>query len=191
MKMICIISLGFLCWYCGSGSKKSITLFEKGATTWFEAGEADWKFENNALVGTATGGAGFVMTGERYKDFELQLEFYPDSTVNSGIFIRCANREISNIDCYEMNIWDLHPDQEARTGAVVTRAIPTAYVETLNKWNTYRIVCNGELIKTWVNGTLTADMENTDLVEGYIGLQAAETGTVKFRNVRLEGLPEN
>lgn len=125
------------------------------------------------------------MTNDRYRNFELELEFFPDSSINSGVFVRCMNKELSNIDCYEMNIWDLHPDQKSRTGAIVTRASPLAIVATLGQWNTYKIICRDNRIQTWINGIQVADLEDTDLIEGAIALQAAEVGTVKFRNVAL------
>ncbi|MCJ7467656.1 MAG: DUF1080 domain-containing protein [Maribacter sp.] len=169
---------------CGSTE----TLFRANGTSWFEKGQAQWKFAGDEIVGTAQGGAGFIMTKERFGDFVLKLEFYPDETVNSGIFIRCKNDELSYTDCYEINIWDNHPDQKNRTGAIVSRAVPMAQVQTLNKWNTYKIKSEKNHIQAWVNGILTADIKNEDLTQGYIGLQAAEIGTIKFRKVRIKRL---
>jgi hypothetical protein len=169
---------------CGSTE----TLFRDHDTGWFEKGEAEWEFTGNQIVGTTQGGAGFIMTKERFGDFVLELEFFPDETVNSGIFIRCKNDELSYTDCYEINIWDRHPDQKNRTGAIVSRAVPMAQVQTLNHWNTYKIISKKNHIQAWVNGTRTADIKNEDLTEGYIGLQAAEVGAVKFRNVRIRRL---
>ncbi|MEX0289713.1 MAG: DUF1080 domain-containing protein [Flavobacteriaceae bacterium] len=171
---------------CKTEKAEGLLLFREGETGWIEGGDSQWSFANNELIGVADSSAGFVMTKDSYKNFELSLEFNPDSTINSGVFVRCSNIALSNIDCYEMNIWDLHPDQKSRTGSVVSRAEAAAYVETLNSWNTYKIVCEGKNIKTWVNETKTIDIENEDLIEGYIALQAAETGTIKFRNVRLK-----
>ena len=181
-----LLTILILNYSCGGAGSETQTLFEENRKDWFNSGAADWIFDNGILLGRASGGSGMVMSQDTYKDFELSLEFKPDSTVNSGIFVRCKNKELSNIDCYEMNIWDLHPDQNSRTGAVVTRAVPQAHVETLDKWNTYRIRCEGNHIQTWVNNELTVDIYNTELIEGYIALQAAETGTIMFRNVKLE-----
>lgn len=166
----------------------SETLFQENADDWFSEGDAQWKFVNGELVGSLDSGSGFVMTEKSYKDFVLELEFKPDSTINSGIFIRCKENAISNVDCYEINIWDLHPDQKNRTGAVVTRSTPLAIVETLNKWNSYKIKNEKDHLQVWINDILTADMKNQDLVEGPIALQAAETGQIKFRNVTLVSL---
>ncbi len=164
------------------------SLFGEHDPNWIEKGEAHWEFVNDTIVGSTQGGAGFIMTKEHYGDFVLTLEFYPDETVNSGIFIRCKNDELSYTDCYEINIWDRHPDQKNRTGAIVSRAVPLAQVQTVNKWNTYKIKSDTDHIQAWVNGVLTADIKNDDRKEGYIGLQAAEIGTVKFRNVRIRRL---
>ncbi len=172
---------------CSVGSS-SETLFQENADDWFSEGDAQWKFVNGELVGSLDSGNGFVMTEKSYKDFMLELEFKPDSTINSGIFIRCKENAISNVDCYEINIWDLHPDQKNRTGAVVTRTTPLAIVETLDKWNTYKIKNEKDHLQVWINDVLTADMKNQDLVEGPIALQAAETGQIKFRNVTVVSL---
>ena len=160
-------------------------LFVENSDEWFQAGDARWQFVNGELVGSLDGGTGFVMTKKSYKDFVLELEFKPDSTINSGVFVRCRENEISNIDCYEINIWDLHPDQKSRTGAVVTRSTPLAHIETLGKWNTYKIRNEKDHLQVWVNGILTADLKDQDLAEGPIALQAAEKGQISFRNVRL------
>lgn len=161
-------------------------LFEPGMTNWEEKGEASWQFDTGGFGGTANDNAGMLVTKQTYQDFELTLEFQPDSTVNSGIFIRCANQELSFTDCYEINIWDLHPNQSFRTGAIVARASPLDFVQTLNKWNTYRIKCQGDRIQAWVNGVLTADLRDSSRPSGYIALQAAGTGRINFRNVQLK-----
>ena len=179
--LMAILTLAFLT-HCGSSKN---TLFGETQNDWLAKGDASWQLVNNELVGTINNGSGFVMTKESYKDFLLELEFKPDSTVNSGVFIRCKNQELSFSDCYEINIWDLHPQQNNRTGAVVSRTTPLAHVETLDQWNTYKIKIKGNHLQVWINEVLTADLQNDDLVAGPIALQAAETGEIRFRNVRI------
>lgn len=162
-----------------------IKLFTEGDTTWLSGGDARWSFDNGALTGRSDSGSGFVATKAVYRDFELNLEFKPDSTVNSGVFLRCEQQELSATNCYEINIWDLHPNQDFRTGAVVSRELPVNHVETLNQWNTYRIICQNKLVKAWINDVLVTDMVNEDLKEGYIALQAAGKGELSFRNIEL------
>lgn len=166
----------------------SKVLFQENSKDWFIKGDANWNFSNNELIGKIKNGAGFIMTQQTYKDFILELEFKPDSTINSGIFIRCKNNNINPTDCYEVNIWDLHPNQEYRTGAIVMKSIPLAMVQTIDKWNTYKIKNETDHIQVWVNGILTANIRDTVLTEGYIGLQATGTGEIRFRNVKIKTL---
>ena len=173
---------------CFFNNEAYTKLFEKNNKDWFASGGANWDFDTNELVGVSKGDAGFVMTKKQYKDFILQLESKPDSTINSGIFIRCKNKELSMVECYENNIWDLHPNQENRTGSVVNRALPKAHIETIGKWNTYKIKIEKNHLQTWVNDILTTDITNNDLVEGLIGLQAAEEGEIRFRNIKIMSL---
>ena len=163
-------------------------LFQEDNKNWFEKGDAQWTFNNNELIGKVEEGAGFVMTQQAYKDFVLELEFKPDSTINSGVFIRCKQYDINATDCYEINIWDLHPNQDYRTGAIVTKFVPLAIVETLDKWNTYKIKGENDHIQVWVNDILTADMRDQALTEGYVGLQAMGSGEIRFRNLKIKNL---
>jgi len=189
---LCIaLLIGFTAFYsCTQSTKKSEvkpeTLFAQDADDWITGGDADWKFVDGELIGSLDSGSGFVMTKKSYKNFELTLEFNPDSTVNSGVYLRCKNVEISATDCYEINIWDLHPNQDNRTGAVVTRATPLNKVETLNKWNTYKIRCEDRRIQAWIDNVQTADLQDSQLSEGYIALQAAVGGEIRFRNVQVQ-----
>ncbi|WP_281540998.1 3-keto-disaccharide hydrolase [Maribacter aestuarii] len=182
LKLIFFVSLVLSYTSCQQG----VPLFENnGNRDWIQKGDAKWEFSDDEITATLLRGSGFIMTKEVYEDFELELQFYPDETINSGIFVRCSESELSYTDCYEINIWDDHPDQNERTGAIVSRAKPILYVETTNTWNTYTIRCKGNRIKAWINGNLTADLENDDLGKGYIALQAAGLGTVRFRNIVL------
>jgi len=173
---------------CAQKSANEEILFAENGDNWFSEGDAEWKFVNGELVGSLENGTSFVMTKESFEDFVLELEFKPDSTINSGIFIRCKENAISNIDCYEINIWDLHPDQKNRTGAVVTRSTPLAHVETLDKWSSYKIKNEEDHLQAWVDDVLVVDLNNQDLKRGPIALQAAEKGTIMFRNVRITKL---
>jgi len=171
-----------------SESEEVIVLFEGDADDWEESGVADWTFEDGEIIGTSLDSSGFLITQTAYDDFVLELEFYPDSTVNSGVFIRCETDDMNAETCNEINIWDLHPNQDFRTGALVTKAKPLATVHTLHQWNTYRIRSEGEQVQAWVNDTMTIDYRDTLLDSGLIGLQAGGTGTIKFRNVQLTPL---
>ena len=80
----------------------------------------------------------------------------------------------------------MHPNQDFRTGSIVTKTVPKVKVETLNKWNTYRIYASKSHIKVWLNDTLTAESYFEYPPEGYIALQAMGTGVIQFRNIKLK-----
>ncbi len=189
LSQVLIVTVLFLsCSNPNSSEDKPISLFTEESDNWSTEGEAEWSFENGELVGVADSLMGFLVSKASFKNFELTLEFNPDSTINSGVYVRCTGNETTPDYCYEINIWDLHPNQEYRTGAVVFKANPLNYIETLNKWNTYKVRCEDGRIQAWVNGVQTADLKDSDFSEGYIALQAAAVGEIRFRNVQVKEL---
>ncbi len=165
----------------------ALSLFDgQSLTGWAAVGEANWRVEQGAIV-AAGDGDGFLLSRGEYGDFRLTLEFWVDATTNSGVFIRCSDRgRIHPNDCYELNIWDLHPRQEARTGAIVFRAMPPlAHVETVGRWNRLEVTAIGAEIELAINGEVTARLDDARLGSGFIALQHAEQGVVKFRNIEL------
>ncbi len=181
-----ILFLGISC--ARTDSSELEEFFVENVDDWHIEGDAYWKFVNNELVARINSGAGFIMTKDVFSDFEMSVDFYPDSTINSGIFIRCKNKALSTSDCYEINIWDLRPNQEYRTGAIVERSNPLNQVETLNKWNTYKIKILNNHLQTWINNVITTDFYNNDLDAGHIALQASGSGKIRFRNIKITPL---
>ena len=180
-----VLSVHISCKEKNMNSLDPINLFAEKASDFEMGGDIDWIYEDQSWVGKVDSSTIYLATNNTYKDFELTLEFYPDSTINSGVFVRCENKELSPDDCYELNIWDLHPNQDFRTGSIVKMALPLAKVETINKWNTYKIRCEKDRIQAWVNNILTVDLEDNAHQDGFIMLQAAGSGKVIFRNVKL------
>jgi hypothetical protein len=182
-----LLGLALIFLFFSSCNQKEETL-KGNFDGWQILGDAEWRFDQMELIGTVKDSIGFVVTENRYSDFILELEFKPDRTINSGIYIRCQNQKLSVTECYEINIWDLHPNQDFRTGAIVNRAIPLNYVETIGEWNTYKIQIQGDHLQTWINDIPTADLKDNSLAEGYIALQAMGTGEIRFRNVKFQSL---
>lgn len=153
--------------------------------------DSRWEIVDGVLVPERGEERTYVVTTAQYSDVEITLEFKPDAGTNSGVFARCRDPDdITPLNCYEFNIWDAHPDQDSRTGAIVTLSAPTAFVETEDRWNTMRVRVEGVRLRLWVNDTLTNDIEDDKLAEGFIAFQyGGEGGMVTFRNIRIEGLP--
>lgn len=135
---------------------------------------------------------GMLATLESFANFRLRLEFNPDTQVNSGVFIRCQDRtDITPFTCYEINIWDRHPNQSFRTGAIVMRAYPPlAQVDTIGQWNRLEITARGSEISVLVNGVLTAELEDNAQASGFIALQREEGGEIGFRHISIESLAD-
>ncbi len=153
---------------------------------WQVEGASEWTVVDQAIVASGSD-EGFLVSAKDYGDFYLRAEFWVDATTNSGIFIRCRDRRrIHPETCYELNIYDEHPQQEARTGAVVMQFMPPmARVETVGQWNTYEVWARGAAIEVKVNGVTTAVIADADPTPGFIALQHWAAGTVKFRQLEL------
>jgi hypothetical protein len=153
---------------------------------WQPQGDIAWAVADNMIVASGSGD-GFLASIGDYGDFHLLVEFWVDATTNSGIFIRCRDRaRIHPETCYELNIFDAHPQQEARTGAIVMRSMPPmASVETVGRWSTFEVTAKGTFIDVKVNGVTTARLDNADAAPGFIALQHWAQGTVKFRRIEL------
>ncbi len=63
------------------------------------------------------------------------------------------------------------------------------------EWNKFHIECQGDSIKTWLNGVAAADLKDGYTPAGFIALQVHGVGSkeatmeVRFRNLRLKELP--
>ncbi len=181
------------------------------------SGRATYEVENGQIVGTtATEGANtFLCTTRDYANFELLLEVKCDPGLNSGIQVRShalkkdtpqtSNpkriRPADTVYGYQVEIsangnagriWDEarhtkwhdpEPSDEAKK----------AYKP--GQWNKYRIVAQGDRIRTWINVTAVADIHDSEDASGFIGLQVhrikPEAGPyqVRWRNIRIRELP--
>jgi hypothetical protein len=189
-----------------------VQLFDgKSLDNWtVKGGKAKYEVENGMIVGTTVDGSPntFLCTKRDYADFELILEVRCDKQLNSGMQIRShayakptpqASKtdrmreagevygyqcEIATADkCVSGNFWDegrwtkWHDDLTKKPGACA------AFKE--GEWNTFRIVAQGDRIRSWVNGVACADFRDTMDATGFIGLQVhsikAGTGPYKVR----------
>mgnify|MGYP002629811175 FL=1 len=159
--------------------------------SWSQTGDANWISTAGITKSTNQSGTGFLVSTEQYDDFELTVEFKPDATVNSGVLVRCQDpQDIALSNCYEINIWDLHPNQDYRTGAIVIHSIPPfVHLNSVGKWNQYRIIASGDKLSVWLNEELTAGMTTAEFSRGHIALQSAG-GKVQFRDLSIKKITE-
>jgi hypothetical protein len=192
---------------CASANESEwVSLFNgQDLTGWKQRnGTAVYKVEDGAIVGTTTKGSpnSFLCTEQDYGDFELEFEVKLDRQLNSGVQVRSLSTpEYQNgrVHGYQVEIsTDGNAGfiyDEARRGWL-SKDRSNAQAKAAFKdgqWNRYRVVCQGDSIKTWVNGVPVADLTDSMTKSGFIGLQVHSVGgdphwQVRWRNLRLKKL---
>ena len=134
-----------------------------------------WEIKDGTLsVSPATkkqGGGGDIVTVDKYKNFELIVDFMYTKGANSGIkyFVDAEsnNGGLSSIGCEYQVLDDRnHPDAKAgidgnRTLAGLYDLIPPKNKRDNgeDKWNRAMIIVNGNKVQHWLNGQMTVEYE--------------------------------
>ena len=174
------------------GDRGWVTLVDGSRMTsldgWTEVGKGNWSLVDGTLQGK-DGKLGYLVSRESYADFEIRAEFWADETCNSGIFIRCADRNKVGADnAYEVNIFDTRLDPSYGTGAIVDLAkVAQPYPKAANRWNSFEISARGDRFTVVFNGQQTVDARDAKRSSGPIALQSAG-GTIRFRKVQIRTL---
>lgn len=181
-------------------------------------GTATYKVEEGTIVGTTTEGSPntFLCRGP-FGDFELELDVKCDKDLNSGIQIRSHVYEQDTPQ-------ESNPKQIRKAGVVYGYQCEIASAESgvsgnfwdesrrtkwlddfadrpearqafkNDEWNHYRIVAQGDHIRSWVNGVPCADFHDKTDASGFIGLQVhgIKKGDgpfqVRWKNIRIREL---
>ncbi len=179
----------------------------KDLTGWIQKnGIATYTVRDGAIVGTTAPDSpnSFLCTTRDYADFELEFEVKVDKELNSGVQIRSVSTpayQNGRVHGYQVEIavggFSGGVYDEARRGKFLNPTQPTDAIKALLKekdWNTYRIVCLGDRIQTWVNGTPVTDLQDSMTRSGFIGLQVHGVGDrkeplqVSWRKIRIREL---
>ncbi len=151
---------------------------------WTQLGKGNWSVVDGTLQGTK-GTAGYIVSPKSYTDFEMRAEFWADHECNSGIFLRCADRnKVGAANAYEVNIFDQRPDPTYGTGAIVDIAKVIPMPKAGNRWNIYDITARGDRLVVVLNGQPTVDVRDSKHRSGPFALQSAG-GTIRFRRVDI------
>lgn len=179
-----------------------VAMFEDGPRDRFhQTGDAKFRFEEGVLIGTARElpRNSFLATKKSYADFELIVDVKIAPGGNSGIQIRSTLDEASDrIVGYQIEIdtseraWSGGLFDEGRRGWLDdlkdNEAGRAAFKN--GEWNTYRILCVGDHIQSWVNGVQCADFHDDMDAEGRIAFQVhgGKAADVQWRNARIKEL---
>lgn len=148
----------------------------------------------------------FLATKEQFKDFELVFEVKIDEGLNSGVQVRSTPEGTMRGAQVEIE------SGSRKTGYIFGQGMGTWLSTDLpeqnetfytGKWNTFRVLVQGNNIKTWVNGKPLADLTSDRVApEGVIALQVhgfprgkkREQGSdvvlsVAWKNIKIRELP--
>ena len=173
-----------------SGDGWTVLLDGETMGDWEMVGETNWRTEDGAVVADnrTSETPAYLLSKDSYKDFELYVEFWASDDANSGVFIRCsAPPDISDRNCYEVNIYDQREDPTYGTGGIVRFSEVDPMPTAGGKWNTYEITADGRDITVVLNGETTAELRSGLFEEGPFALQHG-AGTIKFRKVAIRPL---
>jgi Domain of Unknown Function (DUF1080) len=201
MKRLPVIAMGVLIGLAALGCSRQIsdqtdagwvTLLDgpKGLDNWDRVGTGNWAVVDGVVQADKRLGkeAGFLVSKNSYKDFQIRIEFWVSDDANSGVFMRCQDpKQITDKSCYEANIFDTRPDPSYGTGAIVHIAKVSPMPKAGGRWNTYEITARGPRLILTLNGTRTVDIQDNKFVSGPIALQYG-AGIVKFRKVQIKPL---
>jgi hypothetical protein len=155
---------------------------------WTPLGDANWTVRDGAICADK-GAISFLVSRESYRDFDLRAAFWVSHEANSGIFIRCSDRDrVSATNAYEVNIFDTRPDPAYGTGSIVDVAKVFPMPKAGGRWNLMQVRARGDTFSVVFNGRKTVDSARNDAhAEGPIALQYG-AGTVKFRSIAIRTL---
>lgn len=163
------------------------TLFDGSNLNHFnKTGNANWRLADGIVE--ADTGRGYLVSKESYGDFELRVDVWSTPDANGGVMFRVTDAKDPGIqNGYELNINDTRKDQSGRTGSIVNIAKPLVKFDAGNRWTTVELTARGPHVTARLNGTLTADAEDSKYARGPIALQAAG-GLVRYRNLQIREL---
>ncbi len=210
---ICLFVLGLLVVPAGVARAADedgfVTLFDgKTLDGWIQrGGKATYEVEDGVILGTTVLKTpnSFLCTPRDYENFIFEVEFKADEKVNSGIQIRSnslPDYKKGQVHGYQVEIdtsdraWTGGIYDEGRRGWLNdlknNEAARKAFKH--NEWNSFRIIADGDSIKTWLNGVPAADLKDSMTKTGFIALQVHGTKSetplhIRWRNIRIKELP--
>lgn len=182
-----------------AGAKQSpggISLFNgKDLSGWEIYGTERWYVENGELVCESGPDKqyGYLATTQKFRDFDLTLEFKQEANGNSGVFFRSSiegtkitgwQAEVAPLGQHSGGIYESYGrGWLIQPGAEQEKALKTG------QWNTMRIRAVGDQVTTWLNGTQMITLKDAKIgaATGQIALQIHDGGGIKvrWRNLRL------
>lgn len=213
MQRILFLLVSMLVFQHISAQVKWTALFNgKSLNGWtVKAGTATYKVEDGMIVGTSVPGSPntFLVTDKTYKNFVAEIDFMlGDTTINSGIQFRSqfdpnGNNGKGKVFGYQ---FELDPSSRAWSGGIydegrrdwlypVSQHSSAKKIFKHGKFNTARIECKDNQVRTYLNGVLIAQLIDTIQEPGFIALQVHSISKpehagkhIYWKNIRIKEL---
>jgi hypothetical protein len=171
-------------------AQQKIKLFNgKDLTGWTIHGTEKWYVDHGELVCESGPDKeyGYLSTNNKYKNFELTVQFKQEANGNSGVFFR------SGIEGVKISGWQV----EVAPANLHTGGIYESYgrgwliqpkpedekILRQGEWNTLKIKVIDDEVTTWLNGHQMVYLKDEKIGwgEGFIALQIHAGGGIKVR----------
>lgn len=194
-------------------NEDSISLFDGTMHGWRASeNKGSWKIEEGCLVTRGPRSHLFYVGDVKNHDFknlELTAEVKTEPGSNSGIYVHTRYQESGwPSQGYECQVINSSP--QVKPGQYVERKMTSSIYGVRNIWKSpvpdnqwfrYRIVVQGQTIRTYINDELMAEYTEPEttgtaksgrvLSSGTIGLQCHDPkSVVYYRNIRIKPLPD-
>ncbi len=184
-----------------------VSLFDGKTLSGWEGDAAWWRVEAGEIRGgsltTKVPKNFFLATEKSYQNFDLRIKLRLTGTgfVNSGIQMRSVRvPNSSEMSGYQVDYgkgWYGKIYDESRRNKVIAQSKDAAAVLAAVKegeWNEYRILAEGNRIRSWVNGVPALDYVETEpniAADGKIGIQIHSGGMaeIQAKDITIEELP--
>ena len=184
-----------------------VSLFDGKTLAGWEGDAAWWRVEAGEIRGgsltTKVPKNFFLATEKSYQNFDLRIKLRLTGTgfVNSGIQMRSVRvPNSSEMSGYQVDYgkgWYGKIYDESRRNKVIAQSKDAAAVLAAVKegeWNEYRILAEGNRIRSWINGVPALDYVETEpniAADGKIGIQIHSGGMaeIQAKDITIEELP--
>lgn len=162
-----------------------------------------WTIIDDGVIRCLGKPMGYLMTEQEFGDYELTFEWkWPGKPGNSGCFVHCSGPDMIWPKGVEAQLQHQRAGDFWLVGDFKLKIDPARFdkpsgrhyfhlkdgvEKPLGEWNQYRIRCDGDTIKLWVNGVFQNEGTNAEATKGKILLQS-EGAEICFRNIVLTPL---
>ncbi|MEY4378176.1 MAG: hypothetical protein RLZ85_57, partial [Verrucomicrobiota bacterium] len=184
-----------------------VPIFDGKTLAGWEGDAAWWRVEDGEIRGgsfkTKVPKNFFLATEKSYQNFDLRIKLRLTGTgfVNSGVQMRSVrvpnSSEMSGYQVdYGKGWYGKLYDESRRNKVIADSKDPAAVLAAVKEgeWNEYRILAEGNRIRSWVNGVPALDYLETEpniAADGKIGIQIHSGGMaeVQAKDITIEELP--